>query len=338
MWWKAHGLESMYGGATVECASTKYSNYNNHPEWKATVAQAASDYLEGDQAILIAIIAIESSWDPNAVSGSTVGLGQFMPDTALGLRDKNGNPVFNNVNERTDPIKSIIGTAIYFKVGLDKYRDQYPDKLRLYRVAYAEHYNTSYRKLEAAADVLEQYNSMLADGSCKSSSGGGSGGWHWVLGQEVQETNPRYTHSCFKPWAIDQPFCAADYGQAEGGKGAAPVFAITGGTITFRKYTDYPDPYLYRTSGGARGGYNADFISTDKKIEAIYAHIYKGGITLSADLSRPVQVKGGDQFAEVYNEPVGMSPHLHFELYVRGMGLILDSNQLSTYKQLSQNP
>lgn len=64
-----------------------------------------------DARLLVAVIAVESSWETNAVSGAgAVGLGQLMPATSRALR----------ANAR-DPQANIAASARYLRELLDRY-------------------------------------------------------------------------------------------------------------------------------------------------------------------------------------------------------------------------
>jgi soluble lytic murein transglycosylase-like protein len=64
-----------------------------------------------DARLLVALIAIESSWDPQAVSRAGArGLGQLMPATADGLGV-----------DPDDPLQNIHGVAVHLRSLLDRY-------------------------------------------------------------------------------------------------------------------------------------------------------------------------------------------------------------------------
>jgi soluble lytic murein transglycosylase-like protein len=61
--------------------------------------------------LLVALIAVESDWRPDAVSpAGAVGLGQLMPATAAGLRV-----------DPADPLANIHGVAVHLRGLLDRY-------------------------------------------------------------------------------------------------------------------------------------------------------------------------------------------------------------------------
>jgi soluble lytic murein transglycosylase-like protein len=80
-----------------------------------------------DARLLVAVIAVESRWQPGAVSRAGArGLGQFMPATAAGI----GIDPF-------DPEQSIAGVALHLRALLDRYasagrQEQYVDALAAY--------------------------------------------------------------------------------------------------------------------------------------------------------------------------------------------------------------
>jgi soluble lytic murein transglycosylase-like protein len=73
------------------------------------VAEADANAL--DARLVVALVAVESSWDPRAVSpAGAVGLGQLMPQTARELR----------VDAR-DPEANLHGAVRYLRALLDRY-------------------------------------------------------------------------------------------------------------------------------------------------------------------------------------------------------------------------
>jgi soluble lytic murein transglycosylase-like protein len=80
------------------------------------IAEADAQGL--DARLLVALIAVESSWHPDAVSSAGAsGLGQLMPETAAQLRVDSGNPEDN-----------IHGAAVYLRSLLDRYRSYDPSR------------------------------------------------------------------------------------------------------------------------------------------------------------------------------------------------------------------
>ena len=82
----------------------------------ATIAQADREHL--DARLLVALIAVESRWNPFARSRSgAIGLGQLMPGTASGLGINAG-----------DPLESVAGAARHLRSLIDRFREGDPDK------------------------------------------------------------------------------------------------------------------------------------------------------------------------------------------------------------------
>lgn len=192
LWWKTNGLQGGYGGPTIDCTSAKA--FADKPvEWKVWTAQAANKYLEGDQAILIALIQQESGWTPTSQSSTgPLGLGQFAKATAKGLRDiavEKDNYIFfpglnssPEVEDRTDPEKAIPGAAYYLRQGMETVKKKglhNTPKEELYRWAYIDEYHRHANQSQlneavfGAKKILEYYSSMISDGSCKASDEGG---------------------------------------------------------------------------------------------------------------------------------------------------------------------
>ena len=89
----------------------------------ATIAQ--SDRERIDARLLVALIAVESRWNPDAVSSAGArGLGQLMPQTANGLGV-----------DPDDPRQNIAGAAYHLRTLLDRFAGR--DRETRYRLALA---------------------------------------------------------------------------------------------------------------------------------------------------------------------------------------------------------
>jgi soluble lytic murein transglycosylase-like protein len=92
---------------------------------QTTIREADEQGL--DARLLVALIAVESSWHPQAVSAAGArGLGQFMPATAAGLGV-----------DPDDPVACIHGVAVHLRGLLDRYAaldttSRYADALAAY--------------------------------------------------------------------------------------------------------------------------------------------------------------------------------------------------------------
>lgn len=116
---------SLQGGTAVALAT-------------ATIAQ--SDRERIDARLLVALIAVESRWNPDAVSSAGArGLGQLMPETANGL----------GVDAR-DPLQNIAGAAYHLRFLLDRFAGR--DLQTRYRLALAA-YN-------AGTGAVERYGGI----------------------------------------------------------------------------------------------------------------------------------------------------------------------------------
>lgn len=90
---------------------------------RTVIVQADQEGL--DARLLVALIAVESDWQPDAVSSAgAIGLGQLMPRTADGL----------GVDPQ-DPYANIRGVAVHVRALLDRYSGY--DRPTQYRLALA---------------------------------------------------------------------------------------------------------------------------------------------------------------------------------------------------------
>lgn len=91
----------------------------------ATIAQADRENL--DARLLVALIAVESNWNPGAHSRAGArGLGQLMPATAAELGV-----------DPSDPVQNIAGAARYLRFLIDRFDERDPDRCcRLALAAY----------------------------------------------------------------------------------------------------------------------------------------------------------------------------------------------------------
>jgi len=130
---KKNGSSST-NGPKVDCSNAVSFNQEYYP-W---VKDAAEKYLGGDEAALIALIQVESSWNPQATyGGHASGLGQFIASTARGYPefvggdDKHGitwsgGKVYDistghNDDARFDPKRAIYGASHLFGGNLTRY-------------------------------------------------------------------------------------------------------------------------------------------------------------------------------------------------------------------------
>lgn len=149
------------------------------------VADAANKYLGGDQAALIALIDVESSWDAKqkTITPTThaYGLGQFQPGTAAGTRpdkspefpeftggtDRSGKvwtaagPIDGSDSDpRLDPERAIYAAADYLGKGMQD------PKTPTYDLAYKVHYHGG-DATAATALLVKKHDEIIASGGCK---------------------------------------------------------------------------------------------------------------------------------------------------------------------------
>ncbi|MDO8650100.1 MAG: transglycosylase SLT domain-containing protein [Candidatus Berkelbacteria bacterium] len=171
------------GGTSINCAGS--IDYVKDPQYLVWVKDAASKYLGGDEAILIALIQAESSWNPQAgaPTSSARGLGQFIDDSARGWPeftggdDKRGTiwpggkiydkPTFESHPDdaRYDAKRSIYAAAHYFGLNMEKYNN---DPIQAYMKGYHKYSNA---KEEAEARIgadrmMDTYNKLKNSGNC----------------------------------------------------------------------------------------------------------------------------------------------------------------------------
>jgi soluble lytic murein transglycosylase-like protein len=97
---------------------------------RTTIREADAQGI--DARLLVAVIAVESSWRPSAISPAGArGLGQLMPATALGLGV-----------DPDDPLDNIHGVAVHLRWLLERYAgldrdDRYIDALAAYNAGAA---------------------------------------------------------------------------------------------------------------------------------------------------------------------------------------------------------
>ena len=176
-------------GSSINCSDVE----NVSAELLGYVADAANLYLKGDQAALVALIQIESSWNPKAENNesSARGLGQFIDRTARGYKEFVGgdddprddwpgpsktwpagkiydNPSYNEHPDdaRFDPKRSIYAAGHLLGGHLKDYPGSVGD-------AYEFGYHggsTAEQKAEAKEGrgrLMEAYAELLNGGGCK---------------------------------------------------------------------------------------------------------------------------------------------------------------------------
>jgi soluble lytic murein transglycosylase-like protein len=174
------------GGQRTNCANVKVPT--DYLPW---VKDAASKYLNGDEAMIIALIQIESSWNPQSTMSSSgaTGLGQFVYLTAKGIpefaggTDKSGRtwPKGNLYNQkpppaddaRFDPERSIYASARFLSAKLQEKAAGMTGTDALYN-AYIYGYhggcNLGGKHCEEAKTggqrLINTYNQLIQSGQC----------------------------------------------------------------------------------------------------------------------------------------------------------------------------
>lgn len=180
----------MITGNKVDCSGVASLSADQY-QW---VKDAASKYLGGDEAALIALIQVESGWSPNAVnsSSSAAGLGQFITKTARGFPefvggdDKHGiawpagqvydDPSSNSSDARFDQKRSIYATAHLLGGMIQKYGSLGD----AYEYGYHTHGNGDAATVAAAQQARKKlediYNSLKTKGCTQVGGTGNSSG------------------------------------------------------------------------------------------------------------------------------------------------------------------
>ena len=218
---------------TVDCSG--YAKLTS--EQYGWVKEAAGRYLGGDEASLIALIQIESGWNPGAKNpgSSAAGLGQFVTGTARGYpefvggNDKNGtvwsggtvydDPASHSDDARFDAKRSIFAAGHKFGGDVSRFGGVGAG----YEFGYHTHGNGSPEVVAAAqagrARLEEVYNNLTANGGClvTSTSSTPSGEACGVI--PVDQTNTMMfsvDSRLMPPAANDYNKMAADYRQRTG--------------------------------------------------------------------------------------------------------------------------
>lgn len=170
-------------GTGTNCAGS--IDYVKDPQYLVWVKDAASKYLGGDEAILVALIQTESSWNPKngAPTSSARGLGQFIDGSARGWPeltggdDKHGliwpggkiydKPTFESHPDdaRYDAKRSIYAAAHYFGLSMERYNN---DPVQAYMKGYHTFKNDAQEaEAKKGSDrMMETYNKLTNSGNC----------------------------------------------------------------------------------------------------------------------------------------------------------------------------
>ncbi len=291
---------STNNGSATNASQTDCSKVANVPvQYKAWVADAASKWLGGDQAALIALIQIESGWRPDAKApGSTAGgLGQFLASTAAGMEEFNYNS-----NNRFDPQMSIYATAHYLNIQEKKYPGGLGDA---YEFGYHGGRTPKEKAAAHAARLrLEQvYNQILKD--CVT-NGTGTGNTQ-IHGQYASPIDPVYIHRAIdtheKNWEHHHDYDNAVDITAPIG---TSVYAFTAGKVVgvFRYggnvYGVNPKP------PGSSCGTGFSF-KGDDGVEYIYCHMKQ----LNSNIVPGNRLQAGEAVGLSDHTGNSKSPHLH---------------------------
>jgi murein DD-endopeptidase MepM/ murein hydrolase activator NlpD len=308
------GLVKPTGGfGSGECR--KAIDYVKDATFLPWVSDAAAKYLRGDQAVLIALIQTESSWNPTAAAqgSSAAGLGQFVTGTARGYKefvggdDKNGiiwpaGTVYDNPDEqpgdaRFDPKRSIYAAA--HKFGSDMQRHNH-DPETAYIEGYHTHRNDEQLKAAQAGAkrLLEAYQALRAGGDC-------AGGTQLANAVPFTCDGKNFVFPIVTSYNVPinrdhHDYSATDIFVMDGPREVAgdPVVSITDGAVAGLSKRDSGD-----------GGVTVRIVDNDG-ISYYYAHLQVGS---NQHLSQGKKVKAGEVIGRVGDtgNAKGPGPHLH---------------------------
>lgn len=340
-------------GSSVDCSGAAKVPQQYLP-W---VQDAANKYLNGDQAKLIALIQVESSWNTNATTynssthvsaSSAAGLGQFLYGTAedyvefKGGTDRfgrhwSGGVIYHDkeAHNHMDDIRFQPEPAIY--AAAEKWSNDLASHGNDLYSAYLYGYNGSGNSgkdpgaIKTAYELVQVYNRLVNGGGCQTTTTVGPeivGQYYPPLG-----TTPIIRFNTTPHTTGDKghgPFMASPLGVGfdntydsaidlfTGDGKAAPVYSVFSGTVTA---TD-PD---FRSSYG-KGGAVVWVRATDGTTGAVYAHIKLApGIKSGATVQRGQQI--GNVAINCRNTSDSQcvdftsGEHLHFQFYLNRSGL-----------------
>lgn len=301
-----------YGG--VNCVNVDYVPAQYLP----FVAEAAGKYLNGDQPALIALIQIESSWDPNSANknSSAAGLGQFINGTArdfpefVGGDDKHGivwpagkvydQPSQHPDDARFDAKRSIFAAAHLLSGHMKAHKN---DLWEAYYRGYHGFSNDAQEKeSRAGADRLRKTYEELKNGpGCQ---GGNSQlaltpfsceGKEYVFPVSISDKKS-YMHSHHDYSATDI-FVYNGKTPTQG----HPIVAVTSGVVK-----------LIGSSG--KGG-NSVLMLGDDGFTYYFAHMQKG----SLQVKKGQKVTAGQQIGRMGDTGnTRGNPHVHFGISIAG--------------------
>jgi len=307
---------------TGQLTGTNCSNaidFVKNAEYLPWVADAAGKYLKGDQAILIALIQTESSWDPKAGAGtsSAAGLGQFISSTARGYKEFTGgqidgitwapgkvydNPDSNSDDARFDPKRSIYAAGRKFGNDMKRYGD---NPVEAYMRGYHT-YKNDQQKAEAqkgADRMMAAYTKLRTDGGCTNETLAGATPFN-CSGKKF--VFPIVSRHLIPIDGKHHDYSATDIFVKDGERNVAgdPVVSITDGEVASISKQDQSD-----------GGVTVRIVDRDN-ISYYYAHLQVGS---NRHLTRGEKVSAGQVIGKVGDtgNAKGPGPHLHLGIAKR---------------------
>ncbi len=320
------GTSTIAGGNTISCA-----NVANVPSaYMPWVKDASGKWLGGDEAALIALIQLESSWDPKnypkqriqegknkgQLISEAAGLGQFLTSTARGMNEFSGgsdskgknwpagelihpNPEGAPNDARFDPERSIYAAAHYMNQG--KFLTRGLGEM------YEVHYHGGSTPSQNAAaragrERLEKiYNQIKADSCTEVASAASSDSGTTPVGRYAPPLPPALLKAKMPLQPHHDGSSAVDIGVPTG----TAVYALTSGKISSTMHSRRQIAYGTQSSSGNCG--TGLVLLGDDGVNYLYCHMDK----LASGITTNIRVEAGDQLGVSDNTGRSSGPHLH---------------------------
>ncbi len=314
------GENLLYGGTTGGSAVSCAGVASVPAQYMPWVKDAAQKWLGGDEAALIAMIQIESSWEKMAANPSSraAGLGQFMPSTARGMPEfKGGNdgqgrvwpsggkitdtlPASDPADIRFSPEPAIYAVAHYMNDG------KFP-KSRSLGEMYEFHYHGGGNggpDLQAAAKAgrikLEEAYAKLRNESCTEVSTSGVA----ANGLYAPPLDPDILRKFLPLKEHHHGSVAVDIGVPVG----TSLYAIASGQVAWVERNTAVIPYRGVSGAGISGACGTGIgLRGEDGITYVYCHMSN----LSGSVRKGTTFTAGDFIGLSGNTGYTSGPHVH---------------------------